>query len=152
MQGIALFFHLSANIPKGLGRHGIDLCAFSYSPDSGKTFQTELGSIILPAMNREFVVETLSKHSDLFQRAYIFGSVARGEYDEFSDVDIVFVRDTDRDFFHRVLDIMDIILELKSVDALIYTSNEFEKMRKTSGFIQTVIEEAVEVEGNQKRS
>jgi len=102
-------------------------------------------------MNREQVVATLSKHSDLFQKAYIFGSVARGEIDEFSDVDIVFVRDTDKDFFHRVLDIMDIILELKSVDALIYTSNEFEKMRKSSGFIQTVVEEAVEVEGNQKR-
>lgn len=103
-------------------------------------------------MTREFAIKSLKKHKDLFQKAYIFGSMARGESDEYSDADIVFIRDTKRDFFHRVIDIMDIILDLEDVDALIYTAAEFEKMRQTNGFIQSVIEEAIQVEGEQPRS
>ena len=103
-------------------------------------------------MTREFTIASLKKHSDLFQTAYIFGSVARGESDEYSDADIVFIRDTTRDFFHRVIDIIDIILDLENVDTLIYTAAEFEKLRQTSGFIQLVIEEGIRIEGEQPRS
>jgi predicted nucleotidyltransferase len=103
-------------------------------------------------MTRESVIASLKKHKALFQKAYIFGSMARGESDEYSDTDIVFVRDTKRDFFHRIIDIMDIILDLQNVDALIYTAAEFEKMRQNNGFIQSIIEESIQVEGKQSRS
>ena len=103
-------------------------------------------------MTRQSVLEALSRHDRLFIRAYVFGSVARGECDEHSDADVVFVRETGRDFFHRIADLMDIVLELGNVDALIYTPDEFARLKADSGFIQTVIEEAIEVEGKQKRS
>ena len=98
------------------------------------------------------MLESLASHKHLFQKAFVFGSVAREESDEHSDADILFVRDTGLDFFHRVTEIMDIMLELRNVDALIYTPDEFERMKNSSGFIQTVIEEAIEVEGEQKGS
>ena len=103
-------------------------------------------------MTREFTIASLKKHNELSQKAYIFGSMARGESDEYSDADIVLIRDTKRDFFHRVIDIMNIILDLENVDALIYATSGFEKLRQTNGFIQSVIEDAIQVEGEQPRS
>jgi hypothetical protein len=47
---------------------------------------------------------------------------------------------------------MNIILDLENVDALIYATAGFEKLRQTNGFIQSVIEDAIQVEGEQPRS
>ena len=103
-------------------------------------------------VTRQSVLESLLAHKYLFKKAFIFGSVARDECDEFSDADILFVRDTRVDFFHRVTELMDIMLAVGDVDAMIYTPEEFELLKKTSGFIQIVIEEAIEVEGEQTGS
>ena len=102
-------------------------------------------------MTREQVLASLKRHRRLFIRAYLFGSLARNEGDAYSDADIIFVRDTAKDFFHRVTEIMDIMFELGDVDALIYTPDEFARMREESGFIQSVTEEAIAVEGEQNR-
>jgi len=38
------------------------------------------------------------------EKAIIFGSYARGEADEYSDIDLVVIADTDRPFFDRFTD------------------------------------------------
>lgn len=88
----------------------------------------------------------------MFKHAYLFGSVARDEGDEYSDTDVILVRDSNKDFFHRVTEVMDLVEAFGAADLLIYTPQEFERMRRTSGFVASVLEEAVPVEGQQKGS
>ena len=98
------------------------------------------------------VITHLTNYSRLFRCAYIFGSVVRGEEDEYSDVDLIIIRETALPFLERVREITELVLALGGAECLIYTESEFEKMKKTSGFIQEVLPEAVKVEGQQKRS
>ena len=100
-------------------------------------------------MDRDTVIVTLTRHSSLFEKAYLFGSTARGEADEHCDADVIIVRRSEKDSFHRVTEVMDIVLELSGADLLIYTPAEFQRMKETSGFIQTVLGEAIVVEGQQ---
>ena len=79
----------------------------------------------------------------------MYGSVARDEADEYSDVDVMLVRESDKDFFHRITEVMDIVDSLGAADLLIYTPDEFSRMRKSSGFVETVLEEAFLIEGHQ---
>ena len=67
-------------------------------------------------------------------------------------MDLIIVRDTELPFLERVKEITGLVLALGGAECLIYTQDEFEKMRKTSGFIQEVLPEAIKIEGQQKRS
>lgn len=100
-------------------------------------------------MNRQSAVFVLEKNRRLFKKAYLYGSVARDEADEYSDVDVMLVRESDKDFFHRITEVMDIVDSLGAADLLIYTPDEFSRMRKSSGFVETVLEEAFLIEGHQ---
>jgi uncharacterized protein len=97
------------------------------------------------------VKEILSRHAALFRRAYIYGSVARGEADEYSDVDLILVRDTQRDFFDRVREVMPLLSDLVRVDALIYTEREIEALVGESGspFLADAVGRGILVEGLQ---
>jgi predicted nucleotidyltransferase len=99
------------------------------------------------------VREELNTRAHLFRRAYIYGSTARGEADEHSDVDLILVRETDRPFFDRIRDVMDLVFALGSVDLLIYTPDELAQMLREPGrfFLKDVVREAVIVEGQQGR-
>jgi predicted nucleotidyltransferase len=105
-------------------------------------------------MNLGAVEEILTQYNHLFIKAYIFGSIVKGTNDEYSDVDLVLVRDTKESFFDRVREVFDLIHELPPTDLLIYTEKEFNEFRdKKSGFfLQKIIGEGVEIEGKQKRS
>ena len=100
-------------------------------------------------MTRRSAVSVLEKNRRLFKKAFLFGSVARDEADEYSDADVILVRDSDKDFFHRITEVMDLVNDFGAVDLLIYTPEEFTRMRNSSGFVASVIEEAVIVEGQQ---
>ena len=95
----------------------------------------------------------LTAQSDLFRRAYVYGSVARGEQDELSDIDLVLIRDTDRPFFDRIRDVMDFVLNLGRADVLIYTEEEKERLQSEPGryFIKDVFREGYTIEGTQNR-
>ena len=97
-------------------------------------------------------MSALENNRELFREAYLFGSVARDEADEYSDADVILIRDSDKDFFHRVTEVMSLVETLGAVDLLIYTPEEFVRMREAGGFVTSVLEEAVVVEGQQKGS
>ena len=59
------------------------------------------------------------------------------------------LRDSDKDFFHRITEVMDLVNDFGAVDLLIYTQEEFKRMQTSSGFVASVVEEAVIVEGQQ---
>ena len=58
----------------------------------------------------------------------MFGSVARGEADEWSDLDLIVIADTDRPFFERFRDFDGLYEVWPRLDLLVYTSAEFERM------------------------
>ena len=95
-----------------------------------------------------------ARHAHRFVTAYVFGSVAAGAADEHSDVDVILVRETDRPFFDRVLEIMDLRLEFGAADLLIYTPAELDEMLAEEGryFIKQAVRTGYRIEGTQQRS
>ena len=76
------------------------------------------------------------------KKAILFGSMARGTESKKSDVDLLIVVNTNKRFFDRYDDFIEIYDRLPgfSVDMLIYTPEEFEAISHRK-FIQTIIKE-----------
>ena len=76
----------------------------------------------------------------------MFGSVARGDADRWSDLDLVVIADTERPFFERFRDFDGLYDVWPRLDLLIYTPTEFEKMvGEDNPFILRVLEEGVDL-------
>ena len=76
------------------------------------------------------------------EKVILFGSVARGETDEFSDIDLIVVKDTDERFFKRLLDVTAYLPRDVTIDVLVYTPGEIETMvMGRNPFIQRALEE-----------
>ena len=88
----------------------------------------------------------LAPHLIKARKAIVFGSVARGEADEWSDLDLVIIADTPRPFFDRFKDFTGIWDVWPQLDLLIYTPAEFERMRAEGRpFIEHILAEGVVV-------
>ena len=80
------------------------------------------------------------------KRALVFGSVARGEADEWSDLDLVVVAETKRNFFDRFRDFDGLYEVWPRLDLLVYTPAEFERMvEEENPLLLKVLEEGVDV-------
>ena len=62
------------------------------------------------------------------ERIILFGSAARGETDEYSDIDLIVIKETDRRFIQRLVDISAFISPYISVDVFVYTPGEIKAM------------------------
>ena len=78
-------------------------------------------------------------------KAIVFGSYARGDADQYSDLDLVVVADTDRSFFRRHEGFLGVYeVWRKGLDMLIYTPSEFSEMQAShNAFIERALEEGV---------
>jgi len=66
-------------------------------------------------------------------RCILFGSYARGEPDRHSDIDLIILMNTDKRFLDRYEGIFGELNRASAgpaVDALIYTADEFERMKR----------------------
>lgn len=77
------------------------------------------------------------------ERIYLFGSWARGEEDDLSDLDIVVIKSTPLPFFDRLREVHRLLpAGLGAVDVLVYTPEEFTAMEKEgNAFAELIIEE-----------
>lgn len=77
------------------------------------------------------------------ERVYLFGSWARGEGDELSDVDLVIIKRTTTPFLERLREVAKFLpLETGGVDILVYTPEEFETMcQQGNAFAEMLAEE-----------
>jgi predicted nucleotidyltransferase len=94
-------------------------------------------------MNEEILAEIVNriKSSDV-KKIILFGSVARGEQDKYSDIDIIIVKETEERFINRLLNIASFSDLPVQVDFFVYTPSEFEQMLKMNNpFIQKVVKE-----------
>ena len=79
------------------------------------------------------------------RKAIVFGSYARGDADEHSDLDLIVVTDTDRTFFDRYKNFGGLYdVWHKGIDLLIYTPEELAQMlSEHRAFIDIALEEGV---------
>ena len=82
----------------------------------------------------------LRKHR--VSKAYLFGSWARGEEDEFSDIDILVVASSSRPFVDRFRDYPDVLRAPAGIDLLVYTPEEFAREQRVNRFIRHVLRQA----------
>jgi predicted nucleotidyltransferase len=77
--------------------------------------------------------------------AIVFGSYARGEADEYSDVDLVVIKETALPFLDRYTDFQGLFeVTRKALQILVYTPDEFADMRaRGNPFILNVIEDGI---------
>jgi predicted nucleotidyltransferase len=77
------------------------------------------------------------------ERVYLFGSWARGEADDLSDLDIVVIKRTAAPFFERLMDVGRLLRAgTGGVDVLVYTPDEFAAMqREGNAFAEMIVEE-----------
>ena len=80
------------------------------------------------------------------ERVYLFGSCARNEADDLSDVDLVVIKNTEEDFFERIRQVIKILNLPRSIDVLVYTPDEFREMLdRGNAFAEMIIEEGVTI-------
>lgn len=81
------------------------------------------------------------------ERIFLFGSRARGEADELSDIDLVVIKRTGAPFFDRLRDVARLLpAGAGGVDVLVYTPEEFERMQQEgNAFAETIAVEGQEL-------
>ncbi len=79
---------------------------------------------------------------DSVQSALVFGSYARGEIDPQSDVDLIVIQETTLSQGLRAADLYGQLACEIPLDMVVYTPEEFERLRQTRGFVKHVAGEA----------
>jgi predicted nucleotidyltransferase len=84
------------------------------------------------------------KHLSAVKKAYIYGSFARGEFHEGSDIDLLVVGDFKGRMFERISRITALTNNLP-VEPLVYTEQEFAAKKRDNSFIRQVLKHAKRV-------
>ena len=79
------------------------------------------------------------------QRVIVFGSFARGDTHELSDLDLIVIKETDERFFDRIRRVRDACLDIDvDVQPLVYTPEEFQSMLDGGNdFLRTALDEGM---------
>jgi predicted nucleotidyltransferase len=83
----------------------------------------------MPAINSseiERIISSLILYNP--ERIILFGSAARGDTDEYSDIDLIVIKNTDQRFVQRLINVTKYLPEDATVDVLVYTPDEIEAM------------------------
>ncbi len=91
---------------------------------------------------RAFAIEL--KQSLPVREVYLYGSFARGEVHEGSDIDLLIIGDFNERFFERIGKILD--LTDLPIEPLVYTLDEFEELKKSQNpFILEILKTAISI-------
>lgn len=105
-------------------------------------------------MNQE-IYERLKKISERLKKEYnaekviLYGSYARGEATEDSDVDLLVIAPTNERLFERMATVLEIVHDLYDglpLSPIVLTRNEVEERLKSGDqFVQEMLEEGIEL-------
>ena len=70
------------------------------------------------------------------QRIILFGSLANGKVKEWSDIDLVIIKDTEERLVDRIGDVINLCDPKVGVDFFVYTPAEFKNLSEVEPFIQ----------------
>jgi len=80
------------------------------------------------------------------KKIIVFGSYARGDLRQGSDLDLVIIKDTKEKFLKRMDKVLDLCDGEIAVEPLIYTQEEFDRMLLEGNvFLETVVKEGIVV-------
>jgi predicted nucleotidyltransferase len=80
------------------------------------------------------------------ERRIVFGSVARGDWHEASDIDLLLVCETDQPFFERLREVYRLLPPDLGVEVLVYTPAEVQRMTdRGNGFLGAALREGREL-------
>jgi len=86
------------------------------------------------------IVQILLDQYGPIEKIILFGSYARGDTDEYSDLDLILIKNTTKRFVERLVEVP--LLPVHA-DVFVYTPEEFEQMRENENpFILSAIESA----------
>ncbi|MDI6808216.1 MAG: nucleotidyltransferase domain-containing protein [Candidatus Eisenbacteria bacterium] len=74
---------------------------------------------------------------------YLYGSLAKGEMHEGSDIDLMIVGDFKGRIFQRITEVLK--LTDLPIEPLVYTNEEFRRMKKTNSFVKEALRTAQEL-------
>ena len=73
------------------------------------------------------------------QKVLLFGSMIDDETGEWSDLDLIIVKETDRRFLDRTKEVMQLLQLRVGADILVYTPAEFERLSRERVFVRDEI-------------
>ncbi len=78
------------------------------------------------------------------ERIILFGSWAKGKGDDYSDIDLIFVLNSQKRFLDRLEELYERWPLPKGVDILAYTPQEFEEMlEEGNSFLERAVQEGI---------
>ena len=88
----------------------------------------------------ESVVGELKRYGA--EHIILFGSAARGDADDYSDLDLVVVKPSTMNFVDRLADVVRRCPSALHADIIVYTPEEFQRMQETENpFLDCVLKE-----------
>ncbi|WP_008310122.1 nucleotidyltransferase domain-containing protein [Leptolyngbya sp. PCC 6406] len=69
----------------------------------------------------------------------VFGSMATGTVHEWSDIDLVIVKETNQRFLERTKEVLQLLQPKVGLDVLVYTPAEFEQLCQERAFVRDEI-------------
>ena len=90
----------------------------------------------------KLIIKDLKKYEP--EKIILFGSGARGEMDEYSDIDLVVIKETKKSFVERLVEVVEFLSkDAPRADIFVYTPEEFEVMQEQENpFIEQVLKDA----------
>ncbi|HNQ23937.1 MAG TPA: nucleotidyltransferase domain-containing protein [Phycisphaerae bacterium] len=93
-----------------------------------------------PRIERELTRVTEALRRLGAQRVVVFGSHARGDFHEGSDVDLLVVLDTDQRFVERIERVLEVLDSEMSIQPLVYTPEELQRLRADGNALMEMID------------
>jgi predicted nucleotidyltransferase len=73
------------------------------------------------------------------EKIILFGSYCTGQVKEWSDLDLVLVKETQAPFLDRTRQVLALLKPRVGVDVLVYTPDEFERLSRERAFVRQEI-------------
>jgi len=102
-----------------------------------KKTETESRQALLQRELDYFVKRILKNYGP--EKILLFGSFAKGDAGPVSDLDVVILKETDRNFWDRLKDVSKFCSRKVGMDVLVYTPAEFDKLLKERRFFREEI-------------
>jgi predicted nucleotidyltransferase len=73
------------------------------------------------------------------EKIILFGSFCSGDLSEWSDLDLVIVKETQAPFLDRIRQVLELLKPQVGLDVLVYTPDEFERLSRDRAFVRQEI-------------
>ena len=126
-------------------KHELEVAEFNFKFNQG-VFKMDNGEAKLIKKAIKAYLKKINKKFKL-ERSILFGSRARGDYINTSDVDMIIVsKDFSKlTFRERMVEAISYWDGNVDLEVICYTPEEFEKKKKQIGIVKTAVEEGIEI-------